>query len=242
MSDKKNICILLTATVNPMGMPFVHRSDPKIREDDYISSFKKWVKMPFPLVFCENSCHDITKLEKCANDKTEILQDEGQDFPKHLGKGFGEMQIIEYAVQNSRLISECDWVVKVTGRYFIKNIERIVTGLLGDADTYVMANLQRELRWGDSYIFAFKPSFVLTYLLRYKDDLNDSERFYFEHALSRAILRAVSDGYKWHPLPSKAIISGCSGTTGKDKGVGYLKWLRLEVLFQIKNLLNRKRI
>lgn len=239
------ICILLTATIDPKGIVFLRRSDPKIREIDYINSIKKWIENTnYPLLFCENSGYDISKLEiimKNVGDReTEILQFNGQDFPRELGKGYGELLIIKYAIQHSTIIKDSDYIIKVSGRYFIKNIHKITSALSNDNDIYVMVDLRNYLTWADSRIFAFRKSFIFNYLLKFQDMLNDSKGFCLEHALARATLRAISDGHKWLPLPSKPIIIGHSGTTNAPYKTSKLRWFMGDVIHRVKNYLNKR--
>lgn len=236
----KRICILLTATIDPKGVVYMKRNDPTVRENDYINAFKKWIQTPFLLVFCENSGYKIDKIKKIGkyrDQEIEILQFYGQDFPRELGKGYGELLTIKYAIQHSNLIKHCDFLIKVNGRYFIKNIKGIASALGKHEDIYVMVDLKRNLTWGDSRIFAFKPSFVFDYLLAFEKLINDSKGFYLEHALARATLRAISDGHKWLPLPYKPIIVGYSGTTGASYKTSTTRWLIGEAIHWVKNYL-----
>jgi len=243
--NNKRITLLLTATIDPKGVVFLKRNDPLVREQDYINALKKWIEaVNYPILFCENSGYKIDKIKNItksySNNETEILQFDGQDFPKELGKGYGELLIIEYAIQNSILIEHSDYVIKITGRYFIKNIEKIIIALLRNRNFYVMVDLKRDLTWADSRVFAFKPSFIRNYLSKFQDLINDSEGFYLEHALARAVLRAISDGYKWMPLPLKPFIIGHAGTLDAPYSASMVHWLLSEVIHYIKNYLNRK--
>lgn len=244
-SHNPKICLLLTATVDPKGVVYLKRNDPQVRENDYINALKKWMEtVNFPIVFCENSGYKIDKIKNItksySNNETEILQFDGQEFPKELGKGYGELLIIKYAIQHSILIGHSDYVIKITGRYFIKNIEKIIIALLKNRNLYVMVDLKRNLTWADSRVFAFKPSFISNYLSKFQDLINDSKGFYLEHALARTVLRAISDGYKWIPLPSKPIIIGHSGSSDTSYNASKIHQLLAEVVHHIKNYLNRK--
>lgn len=223
----------------------MQRSNPLVRENDYINSLKRWVNdTNYSIIFCENSGYDIEKIKEifksCINRKTEVLQFDGQDFPRELGKGYGELSTIRYAIQHSKLIEKIDYLIKVNGRYFFKNIDVITKILSKDNDIYVMADLKRNMTWADSRIFAFKSSFVINYLSKYQDMLNDSKGFYLEHALARAIHFAMSDGYKWLPLPCKPIIIGYSGTFNTPYRTSKLRWLAGEAIHRVKNYLNKR--
>jgi hypothetical protein len=238
-------CILLTATINPFNTVFVKRVGPNVRENDYLNSLREWLKTGiFPIVFCENSNYNLKRikslLESCSNLKTECLQFNGRIFPKELGKGYGELLVIKYVLKNSSIINNCDFVIKVTGRYFISNIRKIKDALVRDKDIYVIADLKGNLTWADSRVFAFKPSFAVNYLLKYENMINDSKGFYLEHALGRAVTCAISDGYKWAPLPAKPFIIGYSGTYDSKYKKSKAWWLASEVVHSVKNYLNKR--
>ncbi len=198
----------------------------------------------FPVVFSENSGYKIDRIENMAENSKkkniEILQFDGQDFPREFGKGYGELLNIRHAVRHSKFIGESSHVIKINGRYFVKNIEEIASVLSHDSDVYVMADLQKNLTWADSRVFAFKPSFVFDYLSKFQDSLNDSAGIYMEHILSRAILSAISDGQKWVPLPHKPIIMGHSGTSDTSYKVSKIRSLAGEIIHRAKNYLMEK--
>ncbi len=245
-SYKPKICILLTATIDPKGVAFTQRNDPIVRENDYVNALTKWVRTEgFSFVFCENSGYRLDKVKKTVEffeekGLIEIIQFDGQDFPRELGKGYGELLIIVYAIKNSKIIETADYIIKISGRYYVNNIKAIAKPLCRNNDIYVMADFRRNFNYVDSRIFAFKPSFVLNYLSKFQDIINDSKGFYLEHALSRAILRAMSDGYKWMPLPCKPIITGYSGTSNTPYKTSKIRWLFGNVLHRVKNYLNER--
>jgi hypothetical protein len=240
-SNKPNICILLTAAIDPKGVIFMQRNNPLVRENDYIESIKKWLEnTTYPLVFCENSGYSLHKIEKIIksylNRETEILQFDGQDFPREVGKGYGELLTIKYVIQHSTLSKHYDYVIKVNGRYFIKNIKKIAEVLVRNHDIYVMADLKNTLEYSDSRVFAFKIAFVLDYLSQFHELINDSAGFYLEHALARAVLRAISDGYKWVPLPAQPTIIGYSGTFNTPYRASKIRRLTGEIIKRVKNI------
>lgn len=236
------ICVLLSATINPKGVPFLSRSDPKTRQKDYLKSLTKWYKTGLPIVFCENSGYVLDEIRNFADCGVEILQYKEPDFPLYLGKGYGEVSIITYAAENSNIINDSDFVIKVTGRYFIENINKIVEKLKRYPDTFIMVDIEKELRWADSYCFACQPKFISKYLSKYLELINDSEGFYMEHALARATLKAVSDGYRWRPHPAKPLIDGVSGTSNHSCKINLFLKLRITLLHRIRNRLIRKRL
>lgn len=218
---KRKICILLTACVDLKRPIFrLKRKDPLVREKDYIEAMKAWInKTDYSIVFCENSGFDLVNIRKVAQNSriregrdVEFLQFDGQNFPGELGRGYGELGAIRYAIMHSTLIKKSDYVIKVTGRLFIKNIKKITQPLLKENEFYVMASLMPPIRCAECRIFAFKPSFVPDYFAKFQGSINDSKDFVFDRALYEAITLAINDGRKWLPLPSKPVIVGHSAS------------------------------
>jgi hypothetical protein len=240
--NSPTVCILLPATINTGGIVFLQRSDPVIRENDYINAIRKWLQETnYTIVFCENSNSDLRNIEEASKGykhrEIEFLQFDGNSFPRELGKGYGMLLTIRYALQNSSLIKNADYIVAVTGRYFIKNIKKIITPLSKEKNIYIMVDLEKNLTWADARIYAFKPSFVLDYLSPLQDLINDTKGFYLEHALARATLQTISDGHRWMPLPFKPFIVGYSGTSNTPYNASRLRWLAGEIIHRVKNYL-----
>lgn len=218
-SGQARIAILLTATVNPAGMPGVARSDSRTRLQDYVRAFTRWIdRTSYPLVFCENSGADLSPIKRLAGRRkdreVEILGFEGNDFPRSLGKGYGEMNILKFLLRQSTLLADCDFAVKVTGRCFVRNIHQLAGPLEANPNIGVMAGFKKEHR-ARSQIFAFRPSFLRDYFLPLQKDVNEAEKVYFEHVLARAIGLAREDGLGWSDFPEDPVLEGHSGTTNR---------------------------
>lgn len=199
---KKNFCVLLTASIDPKGCFFLERKNPKIREKDYIKSLKLWLEHTnFPIVFCENSNYDLSRIKKvCAKypKRVEIIQYNGNTYPRELGKGYGEAEIIERAILESVYIKKATSIIKVTGRLYVENIHEILE-ICSSENLISSDKIQKNSR-GEyitpSQIFIFQKKFFLTYFLKYKELINDIKKVSFEHILCKAILNAKRDNQK----------------------------------------------
>lgn len=129
---KENIVILLSACINPSGMPFTMLQDCNIRKNQYIKAINWYlVHTTFPIVFVENSGIYIGDSfnEYIESNRIEFITFNGNNYDKSLGKGYGEALIIEEAIEKSKLLSNCDNIVKITGRLIIKNIKKLTKGI-----------------------------------------------------------------------------------------------------------------
>ena len=131
---KNNIGILLTCTViinNDIRQLILRNSET--RKNIYIKSIKQWLeKTNFPIVVVENSNYNFPELnmeKELYKDRFEIISFEGTT-KKHCekiiekdSKGIYELFSIIYAYEHSSLLRNLDYIIKVTGRYFVPNLE-----------------------------------------------------------------------------------------------------------------------
>jgi hypothetical protein len=235
------VIVLLTACVNPGNVVNVVRRDPDVRAGDYSRALRKWIRVNEidGVVFCENSGADLTPIKELATAvghtaQVEFLSFNGQDFDPSLGKGFGEMNIIRYAIDHSQLISDSQFVVKVTGRFFITNIRSIVRAIRRSDGIELFCDLRANLTSADSRVFCATPAFLGDYLLSYQSIVNDAEGVYFENALARAAHQAMADGRRCAALPHAHRMIGVAGTNGRPVPSGIVNYLRRELFGLLK--------
>jgi hypothetical protein len=217
--------ILLTGCINPMGMAFTKLQNPEVRREQYIEAIKFYLTMTDNnVVFVENSGVDISGEFEGLNTRLEIHTFSSNNYDKGLGKGYGEMIILNYAFKNSTLLQSASSICKITGRYKILNIVSILRSY-SDADCEIMADLPKRLTYGDSRIFIAEKAFFLNFLLPSVDLVNDSKGFYFEHVLCKCVLYALMEKCSYLPLKYKPRIVGQSGTDAKNYDHSYWNWL-----------------
>lgn len=231
-----NYCLFFTATIDPgNSVPSLKRVDHNLRESDYIEAISKWIKFKIPIIFCENS---NTRSEKIIK----ILSESGvpfeylsfQSIKSHLGKGHGEFEIFEYAFQNSKILNDSIHIVKVTGRYTIKNFISLLNDCV-EKDSFIYVNIRYGYQWGDSRFFSFKKNFWYQYLSKYALSIDEKNMILFEHILAKATLSAILDNQKWVPLKSLPQVEGVYGTDNKV----YKNFL---IGYHIKNLMHKLKI
>ena len=95
----------------------------------YENIIKLWLeKTNFNIVIVENSG---SSFNLPINNRLEVLSFKYPEKDKiildnMIAKGQHEMYSLQYACNNSNLIKKCDYVIKVTGRYFIPQLEQIL--------------------------------------------------------------------------------------------------------------------
>ena len=235
MKDK--VALLLTGTIKPNGMIFTAIQDLEVRRNHYIDSIQFWLKKTkIPIVFVENSNVNLSSYfsNEISNGKLEILAFQGNDFDRRLGKGFGELNCVEYACENSIFLKNSEFIFKVTGRYKVLNFQVFLETYMRNTEIDLLLDFKWRLSFVDSRFFGFTPAFIKDFLSTYREALNDSNGVYLEHVLAKAALNAIADGYTFEPLVSLPRIEGYSASSGIRYNSSYLHWLRFSYEYVLK--------
>lgn len=127
--------LLLTGTIDSQVYNNVGNkiTDTKVRLQQYETSLEKYITESVftDIVFVENSGFqfDSTKFEKlaCENNKRfEFISGKvcKQEIIEY-GKSFGDAYLIYEGLQKSKLLENCEYFYKITGRIFLKNSKKI---------------------------------------------------------------------------------------------------------------------
>ena len=230
--------ILLTGCINPNGMPFTQLTDTSDRQKQYVDAIHYYINnTDCKIVFCENSNTDINTLFKNKQDRLEILTFAGNQ-DKQRGKGYGETEIIEYALHHSSFIQDGSIIIKITGRLIVTNICQILKSLKYKHD-FVTCLFHSDLKFADRRLICGTTPFYKEFL-KNKGYLNDSEGIFFEHILASTVLES---SVCFIPFSEEPLITGISGTTGEiyqevktsnKKAVLYkcYSWMQLKKIYQ----------
>lgn len=202
--------ILLTGCINPNGMPFTQLNDSHERQKQYVDAINYYLSNTnLPIIFCENSNTDICSLFTKEQKRLEVLTFSGNQ-DKLRGKGYGEAEIINYALHHSTFIQDDSIIIKITGRLIVNNICQLLKSLIYKRD-FVTCLFHSDLKFADSRIFCGTVPFFREFLKR-KDKMNDVQGVFFEHILASTVLDST---VCFIPFSEEPYITGVSGTTGK---------------------------
>lgn len=209
--------LLLTGCINPNGMSFTSLNDPRERKEQYVTAINFYLSSSnFPIVFVENTGTDISELFTSAihSGRMEYLSFKGNKEKKR-GKGYGECEIIQYALEESHIIHSTNdkRIAKITGRLIIENIEFILKfyNIIFSRNTTI-CSISNDFLYADSRFFVAQVGFYQEFL-KYKELIDDTKGYYFEHALCDTIKNATS--YPFSPFLIMPQILGISGSTGE---------------------------
>jgi hypothetical protein len=165
MPEAPSDAVLLTATlVPPADVRNLARRDPALRLRDYLQAFDFYLELLAKgrfaaLVLCENSGQDLAPFAARAQAaglgaRVELIGHRGLDHPAHWGRGYGEFKLVDHAMQQSALIGALGpgvRVWKVTGRYRVRNLARLIATQPAHADLYCHCR-NWPLCWTDLYL------------------------------------------------------------------------------------------
>lgn len=112
----------------------VKLKDENLRLKHTLEGIENWARIhpQGNYVICDGSNYDISKMlqERCPNLNIEFLkfQNSIEDVRKK-GKGFGEGEIINYALEHSHFLKNAKYFFKCTGKLWVENFHEIVPPL-----------------------------------------------------------------------------------------------------------------
>ncbi len=117
--------VLLTSCVY-ITDPYTVLSDAEARVGFTLESIEKWLAQSpdLRLVICDGSNFDFSKivLEKFPSANIECLFFENsKELVRLHGKGYGEGEIVRYALMNSIYLKESDYFAKCTAKLWVEN-------------------------------------------------------------------------------------------------------------------------
>ena len=137
--------IILTTTVNVNFKKYaIFQTDSNERKNLYIDRVRKWLQNTnFNIILVENSGYNYEELNTEKNiykDRFEVITFNEPEVPeaKYLenndSKGSSELFSINYAFNHSTLAKQSNFIIKITGRFFIPDFEQFLNQY--DLDNY----------------------------------------------------------------------------------------------------------
>ncbi len=193
------------------------------------------------IVFCENTnfTYDYTSLkEKAINKgkKLEVISFSGDYISiKQKGKGFGEGEIIQYALNNSKLLEKCDAFIKLTGRLIVTNMDRIVATTTTDCSFIYHPKMiyQMPVDHIETFLYKADKKFYIQHLIDAHQEVDESRFRYLEHIFYERLSNFNLRSFNLHPN-----ISGLSGTSGNpyESGIKATIFEKMSCFIGIHNL------
>ena len=212
--SKNNFVVLLTGTICPNSHDLLSVKDPEVRRSQYVDAISFYLEnTDYNIVFAENSGTSLKESFE-EHERLEFLTFTSPYTIPERGKGWKELEIINFCLKNSRFIHSGISVLKITGRLKILNIKKIgkqINSLKRDLDSFVMCNVYERGKM-DCRCFLFSTDFW-PFLEK------NGQSIQLKYSLERALWRAVceydlSKSGKYFQFTQPLKVKGISGGLG----------------------------
>lgn len=195
-------------------VPFLEFKDQNKRLREYLLTLK-WAakeKMITEIVFCENSGYKYN-FEKYVNQINpeipfEYLTFKGDEKMAIIrGKGYGEGEIIKYALKNSMFLNKCDIFCKITGKLRIKNLSLL--GIQRNCNMFMNYKFSKAV---DTRFYVIKRKDYEMYLKDAYKEVRDRAGNYLESVFYRNL---KAHHVKYRCFLQVPQVEGISGSVGR---------------------------
>jgi hypothetical protein len=219
--------ILITGSISPQKVLKVSVKNSDERLFQYIESIKFWIvdTIADKIVFCENSYYNydyknLFELAEFYDKEFEVIQFYGNNNEIEIhGKGYGEGEIIEYALNHSNLLLTEDYFYKVTGRIKIININSILREKKNKQNKFILTSLKSRGERVDTRFYYVSKSFYDLNLKNAYHNTFDSKKNYIENVFFRVLKDKNIKSFHSYPR-----FLGYSGSTGKSYKLNIMKY------------------
>lgn len=223
----------MTATINTNGMDGLSVENIDERIGQYVKTLQYYVNSDCvsQIVFVENSGWDLSWLSRqvTTNGKVEIeyVSLDLNDFPRERGKGYGEFCLLDEGVLRSQLIKAATHFVKVTGRFPIVNLSRLLKEAESKGDIKLFCDLKDHkiydwlgLNWdghhGDTRFYVVSKDFYNTNFMGKYRELDDSKGLGAEWLMYQVAKDNICNPGVYCRFKTEPIFSGKAGHMPKS--------------------------
>lgn len=221
--DSSPIPILLTSSVY-VSTSLVQVIDPKMRANLVLDSIIHWTRVApnSKIIICDGSGYNFSPEISRKYPELDIeclsFENDKQAVMQH-GKGYGEGEIIEYALNHSRTLKVCKVFAKCTGKLWVENFNQIAQHFDGNFQCQLSVENPLSIRnikpsFVDTRFYIANKKFYFKYLLKSHLNVRDLEGYFLEHSFKDAFISSfenISPFLFWTP----PLLRGVSGTSGE---------------------------
>ena len=227
----KNI-LLITSTISPKSTVYsLAVTDELLRLSQYTEAFRFYIStlksgLFEKIIYVDNSGYDLQSLMDIAKEEqvsadVEFISYTSTVEAENQNRFYLEAKLIEYSLENSHFLThhtDC-MIWKVTGRYIVKNISRIISKLANEKPFLFCANFRNfPSQWVDFYLAGFT---VKSFNYLFKENFNLYEGNISGEAVLRKFIDTQKIPFEVHKrFPDTPLIHGTRGLDGSQYGTG----------------------
>lgn len=153
--------IILTAAINIKYKN--NTEDMNKRRNLYIQQIMKWLKYTnYEIVVIESTGVGFPRLNHPRLHKYVI------SLPIFETSSICEAESLLYVlneIKNEQYYLECSHILKVTGRYYLNNIEKILKSSKNDYDLYLQIHKDDSIKWQHTEYYGIRKNLLIPFLL-----------------------------------------------------------------------------
>jgi hypothetical protein len=224
--------LLLTSSVIPTDLSG-KLNDPIARVRHTVESISEWLRInpTIQIVICDGSGFDFTDTVKSnfplANIECIFFDNDAEQVKKH-GKGYGEGEIIHYAIEHSKLMNKSEVFIKCTAKLWVANFDQCLLQLNNQfmCSAYfanVFSYKKTILKFIDTRFYISRKDFYLKHFSAAHTQLGNT--------VGRSIEDAFLDVIKHEKMKhiffrTPPVICGVGGGSGKHYKSGVIRVLK----------------
>jgi hypothetical protein len=223
--------LLLTSSLIPADLSG-NLNDPSMRMMHTIESISEWLKIDphIQIVICDGSGFDFSETVKVnfpvANIECIFFNYDAEQIKRH-GKGYGEGEIIRYAIEHSRLMKESEVFIKCTAKLWVANFNQCLLQwnkqfICGAYFANVFSYKKTALQFIDTRFYITSKYFYLKNFSDVHVQLGNCEQ-----SIEDAFLNVIQNKNIKHILfRTPPVICGVGGGSGKYYKSGVIRVLK----------------
>lgn len=206
--------LLITSAVR-VAAPFTKLQNQAIRREELLKSVNEWYVLGVrEMVVCDGTGYDFSaeitqmRLPKLNFECFAFFNSE--NVVSERGKGFGEGQIVEYALKRSELIAQSDSFMKCTGKIWCENYLSVLKNFNGQFAADICLPVDR--RMVDTRFYIVGTNYYKNNFRAVHEGVNDKEGVYLEHMF----FAMAEENMKLNFVTKFPLrVCGMSGSSGK---------------------------
>jgi len=214
-AEMNSLPLLVSTAIRVSADTTTKMLDPEARLNATLWGIEQWLKEAAveSIVIVDGSGFDyssrVDELSRGSGKQSEFLCFQNNaELTRSKGKGFGEGEIVQYALTHSRILTRTPYFAKCTGKLYVRNYRKCLAAYRGSEFMSGVYGRNR-IHCLDTRLYFASRDFWLKHLAQAHFRVNDPQGYFLEHSyLDR--LREI--GLRSFTLPLVPIVVGRSGS------------------------------
>lgn len=231
--------LLLTSSVIPIDLSG-RLNDPALRIKHTLESVEEWLlrEPTLKIVICDGSGFDFSDLMKSRFPMVNIeclsFMNDSTQIAIH-GKGFGEGEIIRYAIKHSKILQESEVFMKCTAKLWVANTQQCLSQwneqfLCNAYFADVFSFKKIKIKFIDTRFYITRKDIYLQYFVDSHSNLVNIYKESIEDVFLKVI---INNGMRGVLFSTPPVVCGMGGGSGKYYKQGVVRVIKDKIRARI---------